>query len=226
MSLLIQGLPVPVGAAASVQDMPGDAGPPPHSGAARGGGLQNIGRTVAAEIPEGASLFIGAGAAAASVAAALAGRSRLLVVTNTLDVAVALSRRPFIEVVLVGGSVRTCDGATVDHFSVEMIRRFKVDCAIIGAPALTEEGVLLGHEPEEIDLHRAIVANARRVMLVTEHSTLKQSLPVRVGHIRDIDTVVIDHLGPGPLRDLCRLHRIRVIEAGAAPPASSGGTAP
>ncbi|MFX8856407.1 DeoR family transcriptional regulator, partial [Acinetobacter baumannii] len=69
-----------------------------------------IGRAAAALIANGSSLFINIGTTTEEVAAALAGHENMLVITNNLNVAMALCRRDKFDVIVTGGPVRGADG--------------------------------------------------------------------------------------------------------------------
>src|SRR5919199_978323 len=70
-----------------------------------------IGAAAAELIPNGSSLFINIGTTTEEVANALRSHEDLLVITNNLNVAMALYRHPRIEVVVAGGALRRADRA-------------------------------------------------------------------------------------------------------------------
>ena len=82
--------------------------------------------------------------------------------------ALTLHPYPALKVVIAGGPVRPSDGAVVGSAAVDVIRQFKVDSAIIGASAIDEDGTLLDFDPLEATVARAIIENARRVLLVCD----------------------------------------------------------
>lgn len=179
-----------------------------------------IGIAAAALIPNQCSLFINIGTTTEEVANALKTHQNLLIVTNNLNVATALYHRPNIEVILAGGVVRRADGAVVGSSAVELIRQFKVDMAVIGASALDEDGALLDFDPREVAVSRAIIDNARRVLLVCDRTKLERAAPVRIGHMSEVDAFVTDRLTSTKLRDVCAGHGVKVIETvldGTAP---------
>ena len=144
-----------------------------------------IGIAAAALIPNQCSLFINIGTTTEEVANALTNHQNLLVITNNLNVAMALYRYPTIEVIVAGGLVRRSDGAVIGSSAVDLIKQFKVDMAIIGASALDEDGSLLDFDPREVNVSRAIIDNARRVLLVCDRTKLDRAAPVRIGaHVR------------------------------------------
>ena len=178
-----------------------------------------IGIAAAAQIPNRSSLFINIGTTTEEVAKALTNHENLLIITNNLNVATSFRKHPTIEVIVVGGQVRRSDGAVVGGAAVEMIRRFKVDTAVIGASAIDEDGSLLDYDMQEVHVSRAIIENARSVLLACDHTKLERTAPVRIAHLSEIDTFVTDRLASPGLRQICALHNVQVIEAGDLVPA-------
>jgi DeoR family glycerol-3-phosphate regulon repressor len=185
-----------------------------------------IGAAAAALIPNGCSLFINIGTTTEEVASALTSHEDLLVITNNLNVAMALYRHPRIEVIVAGGTVRRSDGAVVGSTATQLIGQFKVDYAIIGASAIDEEGALLDFDYREVQVAQAIIANARSVMLVADSTKLHRSAPVRIAHFSQIQTFVTDHALPDGLAHLCHARGIQVIAALPAPDVDDGAETP
>ncbi len=172
-----------------------------------------IGEAAARLIPPGSSLFINIGTTTEEVARALAGHDGLLVITNNLHVATELYRHRSIEVVVAGGAVRRADGGIVGATAVDAIRQFRVDTAVIGTSAIDADGSLLDFDVREVRVSRAIVENARRVVLVADSSKFARAAPVRIAHIAEVDVLVTDRLPPSAA-ELCREHGVEVVEAG------------
>jgi DeoR family glycerol-3-phosphate regulon repressor len=173
-----------------------------------------IGQAAARLIADKSSLFINIGTTTEEVARALVSRSGLLVITNNLNVALELYRNRGIELILTGGAVRPNDGGIVGAATVDMIRQFRVDTAVIGISAIDADGTLLDFDMREAQVARAIIENARRVILVTDSSKFSRSAPARIASLADIDILVTDHLPTPAIADLCALHAVEVIETG------------
>ncbi len=177
-----------------------------------------IGAAAARIVPNNASLFINIGTTTEEVARALGSHEGLLVITNNLNVATLLYRHPSIEVVMTGGPVRRADGAVVGSAAVDLVRQFKVDYAVIGTSALDEDGSLLDFDPREVRVSRAIIENARKVILVADRLKLERSAPVRIGHLSEVDVFVTDSLPSPALRALCAELQVRLVEVGRSAP--------
>ena len=175
---------------------------------------QSIGAAAAAQIPNRSSLFINIGTTTEEVANCLVNHEHLLIITNNLNVAMNMRKHSNIDVIVVGGPVRRSDGAVVGLEAVEMIKRFKVDTAIIGASSIDEQGTLLDYDMQEVHVSRAIIENARRVLLVCDKTKFDRTAPVRIAHLSEVHTFVTDRLTSPSLRQVCATHGVQVIETG------------
>jgi DeoR family glycerol-3-phosphate regulon repressor len=204
-----------------------------HGGAMLASGVENLGyaarRTMAqAEkrriamrcatlIPEGSSLFLNIGTTTEEVARALAGHRNLLVVTNNIHVVSILLPSEGIEVVIAGGPVRRSDGGVVGESTVDLVREFKLDFAVIGCSALDEDGSLLDFDYREVRVARAILGNARQAILVADSGKFERTAPVRIGGVGQLKAVVTDRAPPPRFLQACAAAGTRVEVAEESP---------
>ena len=182
-----------------------------------------IGEAAARLVADNSSLFINIGTTTEEVGHALASRAGLLVITNNINVAIELYRNRAIEVIITGGSVRSSDGGIVGAATVELIRQFRVDTAVIGTSAIDSDGTLLDFDTREVSVSRAIIDNARRVILVADSSKFARAAPARIGTLADVDILVTDRLPSPAMGELCRAHEVAVIETGGPQEGEPGG---
>mgnify|MGYP005849878103 CR=1 FL=1 len=175
-----------------------------------------IGALCAADIPDDCSLFINIGTTTEAVARALSGHRSLLVITNNLNVANTLARNPHCEVIVAGGVLRRSDNGIVGEATVDFIRQFKVDYAIVGASAIDDDGALLDYDFREVRVAQAIIANARRSVLVADATKFTRSAPVRIARLPDLAALYTDAPPPEPVAALCREHGVAVRVATAS----------
>lgn len=175
---------------------------------------QLIGEAAARLIPDNSSLVINIGTTTEEVARALGGHTGLLVITNNLHVASELYKHPGIEVIVAGGTIRRVDGGIVGASTVEHIRQFRTDLAVIGTSAIDPDGTLLDFDSREVQVSRAIIESARRVMLVADSSKFVRSAPVRIAHLRDVDILVTDRVELPETIELCAHFGVQLVQAG------------
>lgn len=172
-----------------------------------------IGAAAAALIPDNSSLIVNIGTTTEQVARALYHHRDLVVITNNINVVNILSGSPRKELILTGGVVRQSDGGIVGEAAVEFIRQFRVDCAVIGASALDEDGTVLDYDYREVLVARAIIESARRTILVADHQKFERSAPVRICDLAPIDIFVTDIAPPTPFLEACAAQAVEVIIA-------------
>lgn len=173
-----------------------------------------IGRRTATLIPNNCSLFINIGTTTEEVARALMQHEGLLVITNNIHVATILMPCPKIEVIIAGGSLRRSDGGIVGESATDFIAQFKVDYAVIGASAIDNDGALLDFDYREVRASKAILNNARNVILVADAMKFTRSAPVRIGHLSEIDIFVTDQPPPEAVCNVCQHGGVSVELAG------------
>ena len=200
-----------------------------HGGAIVGSGIENvsyearrllapegkkaIGVRAAQLIADNSSLLINIGTTTEQVAHALKDHRGLLVITNNINAVEIMKSFTGVELVIAGGQVRRSDGGIVAEAAVDFINQFKTDYAVIGVSAIDEDGSLLDYDFREVRVAQAIIANARHVILVTDLLKLQRNAPVRIGHISQINTIVVDADLPAKLKEICREHGVEVIVA-------------
>ncbi len=171
---------------------------------------KHIAGLAAAYLPDGASLFLGIGTTPQQIAEQLALRSNLHVITNNINAALALCRNPGIETYLVGGKVRPTDEDVVGEDATNQFRNFQVNFGVCGVGGISDTGHLLDFTPEESHVSKAIRENCETRVLVADHHKFTRSAPVISGHLRDIDLLLTDSIGP-ELAALCEEAEVDVV---------------
>ncbi|MFJ7206551.1 DeoR/GlpR family DNA-binding transcription regulator [Streptomyces sp. NPDC098789] len=134
-----------------------------------------IADAAAALVEPGSVVAVSGGTTAHAVASRLLGVPRLTVVTNSLPVADLLRSAgrgggaPGPTLLLTGGSP-TPSAALVGPLADLVISSLHVDLLVLGAHGVTEEAGLTTPNLMEAQTNRALVASARRVAVVADHS--------------------------------------------------------
>jgi DeoR family glycerol-3-phosphate regulon repressor len=161
---------------------------------------QRIARAVAAFVPDGSSLFVNIGTTNEAVAEALRDHQGLQIITNNLNVAATLASAVGIEVIVTGGLVRARDLGIVGEATLDVIRQFRVDTAIIGASGLDLDGALLEFDYREVRVARELMANARETVLAIDRSKIGRRAMAKICHLADLDHVFCDAPPPAELQ--------------------------
>lgn len=172
---------------------------------------RRIARLVAAEVPEGASLFFGIGTTPEQCAEALVDHPGLRVMTNNLNVAMALSRNPSCDITIAGGRLRNLDRDVVAGEAHDFFSRFAVDIGIYGVGGVAEDGTLLDFGLEEVHMRESLARHCRQRFLVLDHSKFGRGATVRGGRITEATAVFTDRPVPDAIAAALRDAGVRLV---------------
>ena len=161
-------------------------------------GKQRIARAIAQDVPTGSSLFMNIGTTVEAVALELLQHRGLRVITNNLNVAGILADNPDCEVIVTGGLLRARDRGLIGEATVDFIRQFKVDIAVIGISGIEADGTLRDFDFREVKVSQAIVAQSREVWLAADASKFNRPAMVELGRLEQVDTLFTDAEPPAP----------------------------
>ncbi len=151
-----------------------------------------IARRVADLIPDRATVFLSVGTTPALVAAALAERTGLTVVTNNLSAAIALADDPGQRILLPGGELRLPDRDLLGEAAIALFEAHRADFGIYGAGGIDRDGALLDFSVEEVRTRETIRANSRCAVFVADRSKFGRIAPAVGGALREASVVAID----------------------------------
>lgn len=156
-----------------------------------------IARAALAEVPEDGTVILDAGSTVARLAACLPPDRSLTVVTHALPAAARLADHPGIALHLVGGRVRHSTRAAVDAWALQAYAQIRADVAFVGANGFSAAHGLTTPDLAEAAVKRAVVASARRVVLLADSGKYGQDHFARFGGLDDVDLLITD-TGLGP----------------------------
>jgi DeoR family fructose operon transcriptional repressor len=152
---------------------------------------ERIGRASAALIAEGDSVIFDSGSTTRSVAR-FAKRLRVSAVALDLPTGLELADSPTVDVLIVGGHVRTELYAIVGTFAEDMLRQVHVNKLFLGADSVDLAGGVTNASPTEVPVKRLAIAAAEEVILVADSSKFGRMSLVNVCDLRRVHHIVTD----------------------------------
>jgi DeoR family fructose operon transcriptional repressor len=174
---------------------------------------ERIARLALAELPDEGTILLDAGTTTARLAALLPTDRELVVLTNALPIAMSLSVRPNITVLMVGGRVRGRTQAAVDAWALQALADSYVDVAFIGANGISPERGLTTPDTTESAVKRAMIRAARRSVVLADHTKVGQDHLSRFAALDEIDTLITDAGLDAQVADELRAQGPRVLLA-------------
>jgi DeoR family transcriptional regulator, glycerol-3-phosphate regulon repressor len=161
-------------------------------------GKTRIARAVAQRVPNDCSLILNIGTTTEAIARALLHHRGLRVITNNLNVAAILCGNTDCEVIVTGGVVRARDRGIVGEATVDFIRQFRVDIAVIGISGIEPDGSLHDFDYREVKVAQTIIAHAREVWLAADSSKFNRPAMVEMARLSQINRLFTDQAPPEP----------------------------
>lgn len=151
-----------------------------------------IAKTALAELPAEGAVLLDAGSTTVLLAELMPVDRELTVVTNALPVAAILAARANIRLLVVGGRVRGRTLAAVDTWALQSLADVFVDVAFLGTNGLSVERGLTTPDQAEAAVKAAMVAAARRTVVLADHSKVGNDCFARFAALADVDLLITD----------------------------------
>lgn len=154
---------------------------------------ERIAKAALAELPDEGAILLDAGSTTGRLAEQLPTDRELTVVTNSLSIALTLTSRTNINLMLLGGRLRTRTQASVDAWALRALAESYVDVAFMATNGVSVERGLTTPDPAEAEVKRAMIASSRRAVLLADHTTVGNDHFARFAAVEDLDLVITDN---------------------------------
>ncbi len=134
----------------------------------------------------------------------------LTVVTNGIPIASELAGHPGIAVLMPGGRVRYEALSLIGQLGGSMFRKINVQTAFVGAASFTVELGLSDSMEEEAQIKRSMVAAAREVVAIVDHTKWGKVAAATFCRTDHINTVITDGAAPAEMVDSLRKLGVQV----------------
>lgn len=157
---------------------------------------RQIGLAAAELVSDGETIAIGAGTTATQVARSIRHRKGITIVTNAINIAMELSHRDDLKVMVTGGWVSGSWFALVGPGAIQSAGEMFVDKAFIGVDGIHVERGLTTNYPDQATIHRAMVKQARQTIVVADHHKLGIIGTALICPTSDVQTLITDRDAP------------------------------
>ncbi|MDH5822675.1 transcriptional repressor AgaR [Luteimonas sp. RD2P54] len=164
---------------------------------------RRIGRRAATLVRPGDTIAIDSGTTSIQLAEALPDID-VTVVTNDFGVLGALTAKPNVNIVMLGGELRRKNMAFYGGLTVEALGALHVDRLFLGVDGFDlERGITTHYEPEAL-LNRKMVEAARAVVAITDSSKFGRVCLHRIIPVSAMDTLITDTGAPEEIVEASR----------------------
>ncbi|SHF55057.1 transcriptional regulator, DeoR family [Jatrophihabitans endophyticus] len=172
---------------------------------------RRLGEAAAERVPDGATVLITGGTTTETMLPFLAGRERLTVLTNGLNIAYQLARYPEISVVVLGGVLRHDEMSLLGPIAEHVLAEFHVDLAFSSAFGVDPEHGISGANVTEAGTDRRMLQSADKLVVLADSSKFGRRGPVRSARVDQISCLVTDGDAPAPALQAFRAQGVEVV---------------
>jgi DeoR family glycerol-3-phosphate regulon repressor len=180
---------------------------------------QRIALAAAALVMPDQAIGLDVGSTVACLAAELAGRATIEIVTNSLQTVLAMPQPVLPEVFLLGGRLRPREGSLCGGITRHQLSGHWMDRVFIGVAGIDENG-LYDYSPEEAEIKTVFMQQANTVTVLCDSSKFGRRSFVRICGFEAIGSIVIDAPLPPEIEAAAADARVRIIIAEPSSPES------
>lgn len=153
---------------------------------------ERIGRAAAAFVEDGDSIILDAGSTTLQVARHLRGKTDITAATASIHIALELLRISGVEVLMLGGLVRTTSASVVGPYAERMLRDHTFRKLFLAGDGFDVDFGLTTTNTMEAHLNRIMIESAQQTIVVVDSSKIGRRGLSRICRAGEINTLVID----------------------------------
>jgi DeoR/GlpR family transcriptional regulator of sugar metabolism len=160
---------------------------------------ERIGAMAARMVRDGETIILDAGTTTLAMALALPADLRdIVVITSSLDVAMALEAHPGATVMVTGGTLKKAgrnprSRSLVPPFGALLLGQMNADCAYLCCAGIDVERGFTNAHFEEVEIKRAMLASGRRAVVLGDHGKIGHVGGARIAGIEEVSVLITDN---------------------------------
>ncbi|GAB0117152.1 DeoR/GlpR family DNA-binding transcription regulator [Acidisoma sp. 7E03] len=178
---------------------------------------QRIAVCAASLVTEEQAIGLDTGSTVSYLAAELAGREPLRIVTNSLQTVLAMPQPILPEIFLLGGKLRPREGSLCGGIAQAQLAAHWLDRFFLGVCGIDEDG-LYDYSPEDSEVKSVFIQQSKAVTALCDSSKFNRRSFVRICGFERLDSIVTDTPLPPAIAKIASAAGVRLI---VADPASS-----
>ncbi|GAA4221816.1 DeoR/GlpR family DNA-binding transcription regulator [Streptosporangium album] len=164
-------------------------------------------------ITPGGTILLTGGSTTAQMVPHLSAVPGITVVTNSIAIAYEIGTATGdVQVLVLGGLMRNAELSLLGHLTTQALTDIHIDQAFFSAYGLDPGYGMLGAHLAEAETDRNMIATARRLVVLADHSKFSRRSAIRIAPVSSVDTVITDHGAPEEAVTALRAHDITVFQ--------------
>lgn len=157
---------------------------------------RRIGLAAAEMIKDGEIVALSAGTTTTQVGRSIHHRKRVTIVTNAINIAMELSHRVDLKIIMTGGVLNKNCFALTGPSGIASVSEMFYDRAFISVDGIHPEHGLTSDSPELGAVNRAIIQQSRQTVVVADHSKFGKVGKTLIAPVAKVDLIITDNSAP------------------------------
>ena len=157
---------------------------------------RRIGIAAAAMIKNREIVALSAGTTTTQVGRSIHDRKGVTIVTNAINIAIELSHRLDLKIIMTGGFLNQNRFALSGSYGIASVKEMFYDWAFISVDGIHPNHGLTSDSPELGAVNRAMIQQSRKAVVVADHSKFGRVCKMLIAPIAKVDLIVTDNGAP------------------------------
>lgn len=153
---------------------------------------ERIGRLAASLVCDGDVVIFDVGTTTTQVARHLSDNRRVVVVTNSLNIALELERFPQVRVLVMGGTLRPLQHSLVNPYATLLLSQVHADKLFLGCNGISTVAGVTNANLQEAEVKQAMIKAAKAVIVVADGSKIGVVAAAHIANLTEIDVLITD----------------------------------
>jgi len=153
---------------------------------------RSIASAAAASIGSNDNIIIASGTTLIEFARHISEVTNLTVITASLDTALIVSKVPNIEVIQLGGIVRSSSSSVIGPLGEKMLAEFSCNKLYLGVDGIDLEHGLTTTNSMEASLNKMMIKSAQKIIVLVDSSKFGKKGFGRICGLEDVDQIITD----------------------------------
>lgn len=151
---------------------------------------EHIGRIASEQIEENDTLFLDVGTTIAKLVPYLKSFQKLTVITNSIENAYLLGEAEHLDVIMIGGKIRSRDLASSSTHAVERLKNIYVDKAFLSVGGISVTAGYTDFHFDDSEVRRIMIQNATKSFILADASKVGVVTIAKFADLDEIDTLI------------------------------------
>lgn len=165
---------------------------------------REIAAAAAEYVQDGDIIYIDSGTTAASMVDYLENKSKLTIITHSLDVINKACHLSGVEVFCLGGKFQNSTNCFIGATALGMMEHYNIGKAFMATKGITADGAITDSSMGEYDIKQWAVKKSNEVFLMADSRKYGRAGLISYTNLEKIDTLITDSMVEEPLLELCR----------------------